>query len=342
MASQEAMILERERPFEDRSIAEPGLAAWPSWGDGGCANLRDLVTAELAQPVAPEIRAMAAGIAARHPGARAVLFYGSCLRETRFDGRMLDFYLIVADYRQAYDRPWLAAANRLLPPNVFPLEQGGLMAKYAVLSEDDFSRLCSGATRSVSVWARFAQPSRLVWSADGPAAERAISAVTGAAPALLSAVRPCLADRMHPLELWTRALELTYSAELRPERNDRAGSLVAADLARYRVFAAPALRFAGFEIAIDGDALVFVAPMAPAELRRARRQWRQRQREGKLLNVLRLAKASATYTGGLDYLAWKIARHTGVKPEIRPWQRRWPLLGALCHLPGLLARGAVK
>ena len=66
---------------------------------------------------------------------RAVLFYGSCLREKQLDGLMLDFYLIVSDYRAAYAKRWLAAANRLIPPNVFYFEQDGLAAKYAVLSE---------------------------------------------------------------------------------------------------------------------------------------------------------------------------------------------------------------
>ena len=32
-----------------------------------------------------------------------MLFYGSCLREKQLDGLMLDFYLIVSDYRAAYD-----------------------------------------------------------------------------------------------------------------------------------------------------------------------------------------------------------------------------------------------
>ena len=94
-----------------------------------------------------------------------MLFYGSCLREKQLDGLMLDFYLIVSDYRAAYDRRWLALANRLIPPNVFHFEQDGLTAKYAVLSEEDFHRLNGPETRSVSVWARFAQPSRLVWAA---------------------------------------------------------------------------------------------------------------------------------------------------------------------------------
>src|SRR5690606_23933060 len=131
---------------------------------------------------------MAAAIAAQYPGAaRAVLFYGSCLRETQLDGLMLDFYLIVSDYGDAFPKRWMAIANRLIPPNVFPFQHDGLIAKYAVLSEADFDRLNGPETRNVSVWARFAQPSRLVWAVDDTAADRAIAAVARAAPTLLAA-----------------------------------------------------------------------------------------------------------------------------------------------------------
>ena len=120
--------------------------------------------------------------------ARAVLFYGSCLRQRELDGLMLDFYLIVSAYREAYGRGWLAFANRLIPPNVFPFEHEGLAAKYAVLSEADFLRAeCGPEAGSVSVWARFAQPSRLVWASDEAARDGAIAAVARAAPTLLRA-----------------------------------------------------------------------------------------------------------------------------------------------------------
>ncbi len=139
-------------------------------------------------PVDARVSALAAAIASRHVGAsRAVLFYGSCLREKKLEGLMLDFYLIVSSYREAYDKRWLAAANRLIPPNVFYFEKDGIAAKYAVLSEGDFYRLNGPETRSVSVWARFAQPSRLVWAANEQARERAIEAVSRAAPTLLEA-----------------------------------------------------------------------------------------------------------------------------------------------------------
>ena len=65
--------------------------------------LRDLVAAELSTTVEPRVAAMAAAIAEKHGVAsRAVLFYWACLRREQFEGLMLDFYLIVSDYREAY------------------------------------------------------------------------------------------------------------------------------------------------------------------------------------------------------------------------------------------------
>lgn len=140
--------------------------------------LAELVAAELAEPVDPRVSGMAAAIAAPYgSAARAVLFYGSCLREAQLDGLMLDFYLIVSDYTLAYGKSWLATANRLIPPNVFPFAHDGLAAKYAVLSEADIARLTGPEADNVSVWARFAQPTRLVWIADEAARETAVAAV---------------------------------------------------------------------------------------------------------------------------------------------------------------------
>ena len=72
------------------------------------SDLRALVCAELAEPVNPRVTAMAAAIAAQYGGAaRAVLFYGSCLRQQELDGLMLDFYLIVSSYEAAcLDAGW--------------------------------------------------------------------------------------------------------------------------------------------------------------------------------------------------------------------------------------------
>jgi len=285
------------------------------------SELRTLVAEELSVPVDPRVGATAAAIAAKHGAAsRAVLFYGSCLREKKLDGLMLDFYLIVSDYPSVYDKRWLAIANRLIPPNVFYFEHEGLAAKYAVLSEADFHRLCGPETSSVSVWARFAQPSRLAWATDGRARERAIETVARAAPTLLAAARPRREEEA--LTLWRRAFALTYSAELRAERKNRGESVVDVDPKRYERFSAPALEV--------------------ARSIRPRGSWGWRRVEGKALSVARLAKASLTFAGGADYIAWKINRHAATDIRLKPWQRRHPLLAGISLLPRLLKSGAVR
>ena len=74
----------------------------------------------------------------------------------------------------------------------------------------------------------------------------------------------------------------------------------------------------------------------------ASRWWRRKQLKGKLYSIPRLAKASFTFAGGADYIAWKINRHAGTRIELKPWQRRWPLVAAVTLLPKLLKSGAVR
>ena len=304
-------------------------------------DLEQLVAAELATPVDPRVAAMAAAIAAKHGAAsRSVLFYGSCLREQQLDGLMLDFYLIVADYRAAYDRRWLAFANRLIPPNVFHFQKDDLTAKYAVLSEADFRRELGRNARSTSVWGRFAQPSRLVWAADEQAAEWARDAVKDAAPTFFQYTIPMMEpDCGHCIgDIWSRGFELTYQAELRAERAGKPASIVGADPDRFERFGRAALSTIAelTDVGPNGEVANLMSPKDTA------RWWRRMQRKGKLLSVLRLAKASATFAGGVDYIAWKINRHAGTEIRIKPWQRRWPLLAAISLLPRLLKSGAVR
>jgi len=227
----------------------------------------------------------------------------------------------VSDYRDAYRGIWLTVANTLVPPNVFPFAIDGLTAKYAVLSEADFARLNGPEAGDVSVWARFAQPSRLVWAADETARTAAVAAVAGAAPTLLSYALPMAEEGADALGVWRRGFALTYASELRAERTGRSLSIVDIEPDRYLRFAAAAM---------------------PAPAPGAAKAWKRFRRRGKWLSVIRLAKAATTFAGGADYLAWKINRHAGTKIMVKPWQRRWPILGGLILLPRLLLRGAIR
>ena len=77
------------------------------------ATLRSLVSVELSLPVDARVSDIASAIAAKHGAAsRAVLFYGSCLREKQLDGLMLDFYLIVHRGSPSACRPCRGSSSR--------------------------------------------------------------------------------------------------------------------------------------------------------------------------------------------------------------------------------------
>lgn len=307
------------------------------------SSLQQLVSAELSVDAAPQVHDFAQYIADIYSNsARAVLFYGSCLRSEELEGQMLDFYLIVSSYEDAYDKGWMVKANKWLPPNVFPFQYKGLVAKVAVLSLEDFSKLNRYEASAVSVWARFSQPSRLVWCADDDSRKSIISSISCAAPTLLNAaLAHTQRDAVDINDLWQVGYQLTYGAELRAERKERPASVLEFDRERYMMFGKAALYHTRIANTQNGDK-ISIDDNQEYRINWERKRWPGLRRRGKLLTIARLAKASLTYAGGIDYLAWKINRHAGTQIKVRDWQRKWPILGAITLLPKLLVKGAVK
>jgi hypothetical protein len=296
--------------------------------------LNALLAAELEDPVPDGAVALASQLAGRGGDAvAAVLYYGSTLRAGSLAG-ILDFYVLV-DRVAAWPGSALAhLANRVLPPNVGYVEaahEGGVLrAKYAVMTPEQFRQRTTAASRDTTIWARFCQPARCVWARSR--ADRALAAELVAGAVIRAAwwaahLGPVSAT---PGAYWRALFAHTYSAELRVEKDDRSADLVARDEQRYARLLPLAWSLAGIGHARHGDGSV--EPLIPpAERQRAIRQWAKRARAGRRLNVLRLLKAAFTFDGAMDYVAWKIERHRGVRLEVRPWQRRHPLLAA----PGL-------
>jgi hypothetical protein len=312
-------------------------------------SIREIVAAEVARPVGAAAGALVEAIVRRHGRAvDAVLFYGSCLRRgdpTAAEDPVFDFYVLVDDYRHMYQGRLAALANALLPPNVFylnaPWRDQTLRAKYAVVTLRQFRQAMSERAVHSYFWARFAQPVRQPYARDEQTRAAVVDALVEAVTTLARHTVGLLEDRFASGELWTRAFQATYGAELRAERSERAGLIYEADRERYDQFAVPAVQAAGFEVQVDGDGRLSVA--VPEDVRRrAAAAWSRRRRLGKLLSVLRLAKGAFTFTGGVDYLLWKIERHSGVKATVTPWQRRHPFLAAPGLAWRLYRRGAFR
>jgi hypothetical protein len=307
------------------------------------------IGAEAAQPIGGAATALVEAILRRHGrSAAAVLFYGSCLRRTDptpAEDQIYDFYLLVDDYRQAYEGPLAAFANAALPPNVFYLEtlwrDRTLRAKYAIVSLPQFRRTVSPRAFHSYFWARFAQPVRLVHVRDDGVRAVILDALGDAVVTLATRALGLVGDRFTSAELWTRAFQATYAAELRAEGADRARLVYEADRERYEGLTESALRAAGFDVQATADGRLSVQGSARAR-RSAATAWWFRRFLGKLLSILRLAKGVFTFDGGVEYILWKIERHSGVKATATPWQRRHPLLAAPALAWRLYRRGAFR
>jgi hypothetical protein len=296
------------------------------------------VAAGLSDPVRPDVAAMAESLAAAHPSLAAVLFYGSALRKVEA-GVIPDLYLLVDGYRAFHRRALTAAAGRLLPPNVLFLPANGpdnIGFKAAVMSLEAFRARLRPDGFDTTLWARFSQPSRLVWCRnDAVRAEVTEALADAGAAAAYWAVR-LGPERGSSADYWTSLFRYTYGAELRAEGGGRGGEIYGFAAARFDAV----LAAAGEGLAHTKDG--FCRTLSAADLARAHRAWRRRRRCGKLLNAARLIKAVFTFRGGVDYIVWKLERHSGAKISLSGWQKRHPLLAAPFVLPSLLRRGIVK
>ncbi len=278
------------------------------------AALLAYIDSVLSLPAPGPAKRIAASLAERYRGA-AIFLYGSGISVSAGENPadiLFDYYVIAPDYEGAIDGTFERLAARVLPPNVYYVEietdDGRLRAKYALLSVDALEKLVSRRTFHSYFWARFAQPMRLV-ECPGALRARMTGAVATAAETFLGRARGLAAAGAGWREIWLAGMNASYRAELRAEGGGRAEKLIDA-------YGEWPSRLA--ELAL---------PAGPGGTNAAL-GWRLRALAGGVLSVARLLKATATFNGGLDYIAWKVKRHAGVDVGVRPWERRHPFLAA--------------
>lgn len=311
------------------------------------SRLGDIVENWSRRPAPEEVAALADAARRRHGGVCSVLFYGSCMRNNRFDEGIVDLYLLVDDYRGAFASPFQALMNRLLPPNVFylevPFRGTTLRAKYAVLTLGDFTRGCERWFHSY-IWGRFAQPCGLVYVRTERDADAIRKALAGAVRTFVRRALPQAPETFTIRELWSTGLSLSYRCELRSEDHAKTVRLFDAAPEYYEAVTPLALGASGLAIeTLAGDTPVRYRLRIPIRQRKRNLlAWRLRQLQGKVLSVLRLLKAVLTFENGLEYVLWKIERHSGVRVQCSPTLRRFPLLSACVTFWKLFRKGAFR
>lgn len=308
--------------------------------------------AETAKPVEASITTIAAAAHQRHGTAvAAVLFYGSCLRQNSTAGKIVDLYLLVDNYREAHAWRLSALLNWMLPPNVYYLEtlnEEGIVirAKYAVCSLADFAAGAGGRWFHPYIWARFAQPCRLVYCRDDPTRMAIITILATAADKAVEEGLALMEQAFVGRDLWVSVFRETYRTELRVEAPDQADKLYEANRRYFEQVSGAALTAMQVPQVADTGAAARRSPTYWMPAGRVRlgvwAKWLLRRAQGKLLSVLRLIKAAFTFAGGADYLTWKIERHSGVAVALTPWQRRHPILASTVLFWRLYRKGVFK
>jgi len=319
--------------------SKPNAAALPS-------ALISEIASESARIVLPEYKALVTEIKSLYGSAvDGIILYGSCLRSSDLDNKVTDLYVLVDDYRNVYTNNFLSLLNTFLPPNVFYLEvcyeEKIIRTKYSVITTEDFIKGIESWFHSY-LWARFAQPVRILYTRDDDGKKQLHTILACAVLKFLKTTIPlmgkCNADTE---KIWINGLSYAYAAELRPERENRAKQLTylnMGDYIRLTTYAAPAL-----EDLIRPEPRGYYQCLADkAHQRRARRNWRIRRWQGRVLSVCRLIKATFTFNDCIDYAAWKIQRHTGVAIEVTPEMQRHPVIKGSAMLWQLVRRGIMR
>lgn len=297
----------------------------------------------------PATDTLVSGLLDRHGHAvQAVLGYGSCFRTGNYDDGVVDLYVLIDRYSSVHRRRLRCLVSRLLPPDVYCLrlssQAGSLHVKYAVLTLSDFLYGTSTVWFHSYLWARFAQPAALLYSRTPSVEHQVHTALAQAVVTFLTRTVPRMDTTFLAEDLWHTGFALTYGAELRAERLDRIRALIQTDQSYYEHVTRAAIPAVPFPIATDeSEEPARYHAAIPGHTRAVNRfAWVLRRLVGKLLSLLRLIKAAFTFEGGVEYVLWKIHRHSGVAVTLTPRQRRHPLLAGWTLLVQLYRRGAIR
>lgn len=302
------------------------------------------MAADLGQPAPPGLEPLVEALKSQlGTSLRAVVLYGSTRRNDDARDGLVDLMAVVTDYRSAHARRLPAIVNRLLPPNVYYLEAGApparVRCKWILVSRRTLDQRMRGGLDGY-FWARFTQPCRCVWAADDSALVELAEWRAAAAAHFARRAVGIGPGSLTAAGFWRRAIAASYACELRPEPPDAAERLVARDPAFWETLSRELLpRIRDIECSDEGGYRV-----RPTRRRRFGGwiEWRARRIWSKSLNLLRLLKATGTFANGVDYLCWKIERHSGVRIEPTERMRRHPRRAAAGLMWKMWRSGALK
>ncbi len=280
----------------------------------------------------------------------AVILYGSCLNEkTRKPTSIHDFYLIVDSYWKSYPKKIHALLNLFLPPNSFNLKitdenRRPLLCKYNVISLKRFKKETSPRAKDIYHFGRFGKRVRIVWVKNETIRQELLDCFYQAISTNVLYTIPTLPDEFTLEDFLLRALSLSYQGETRTENDSKVQEFYEVEKPFYQMIYGSILNHFLSQRSIIKDPIAGTyrfqekGPQRELEKKRVESFLKKSKRRF----VSRWPKHIFTYKDYVDYLLAKVERSRGIKIELTPIERRFPLIFGWKHFFRLKRKGMIK
>jgi hypothetical protein len=268
-----------------------------------------------------------------------VIFFGSRLVGTSpGEASAADLFVVVENYLRFYEEigtrlptnrhtAIMAALNRTLPPNIIYLnDPGGLRAgaKCFIVSEGDLALGLSPDAKDHFFRGRLAQRVHIVYARSEKDRQALETRIDAARHLTLSWVPLYLDGPFGVLDYCRRMMEISYSAEIRPEARSRVREVTDAQMSFFRLVYGRVLQSGVRDGLLLAEGELFRLAKKPG----LRERWRVSHffRRSKMRATLRWFKYMLTFDDWLDYIVRKIERRSGQRVELTRAERRFPII----------------
>jgi hypothetical protein len=277
----------------------------------------------------------------------AVILYGSCLHpSTRKPTSSHDFYIVLDTYSSVLPNFFHSIINRALPPNVYYIQlkrgESHIEAKYNTITLKDLERETTLSAGSFFTLGRFGKKLGVLYLKEGYE-NRIIDCMYNA---MLTNAHYTLAKMNTEFtlkEFILSLLALSYEGEVRIERDTKTLELFEA----FKDFYTSVYSRILAEFSVHTGILIktgenYKLNFSPEELEIRKHVLGRFIKKSRRLSVMRWPKSIYTFGNYVDYLLLKVERSKGIKIELTPLERRFPLIFGWRHFFRLLRKGMIK
>jgi len=279
-----------------------------------------------------------------------VIFYGSCVSKlTRKETSYPDFYVVVKNYRDALrkfknKRLLYFLLCKILPPTVFflKIERNGKSyhCKFNLISKNHLALYTSSKAPDMYIFGRLGKRIALPYFSSEKEVDDLILFHHNSLRMNAEMALHFLPLRFELDEFIKKALSMSYLGDYRIERDTKIEELFEAEKHFYRRVYSLILDEIGTEKGIVKNSGEFYERISSLESEKIRIE--KFLKKSKRRSVYRWPKGILTVGNYVDYLLSKVERAKGIKIELTPLERKYPLIFGWKHFFKIKREGHLK